>query len=167
MVCGTLIASAAVSAQVRQGLMERIEPTIGKIDFQVSAEIGTSSAKQRRRRIRQTLADWLVVALLAAIVFPLLYWVTSRSGLLPGQFQLGTPKLLERVLIVVGFGVVFGSQFIGSIFLFRFSFERGALALLLSGYLPIALKRSGIFWAIMGPWCIGILLVVVGTILLS
>jgi hypothetical protein len=147
--------------------MERIEPTIGKIDLQPTGGKEVPSILQRSGNVQKALTDWFIIALLSAVVIALFYWVTLKTGLLPDQFQIGTPKLFERILILVGLTTTLGSQVIGSILLFRFSFERGALALLLPGYLPIALKRSGIFWAVMGPWCLGILLVVAATILLN
>jgi hypothetical protein len=147
--------------------MERIEPTIGSLELGARSAQNAAPATRRQKRFFRTLIDWLITLGLLAVVVALFYWVMLRAGALPNQFQWGAPKLLERLLIVAGIAVTLGSQIIGSFILFRFGFERGALALLLPAYLPIALKRSGIFWQVMGPWCLGVVSIVAGTILLN
>ena len=147
--------------------MERIEPTIGSLELDTRSSRNAAPVNRRQRRFFRTLIDWLITLGLAAVAIALFYWVMLRAGALPSQFQWGAPKLLERLLIVVGIAVTLGSQIIGSFILFRFGFERGALALLLPAYLPIALKRSGIFWQVMGPWCLGVVSIITGTILLN
>ncbi|MDE2257217.1 MAG: hypothetical protein KGK05_05580 [Xanthomonadaceae bacterium] len=147
--------------------MERIEPTIGSLEIDPNSARDAAPTARRRKRLLRTLIDWLITLGLLAVAVALFYWVMLKAGALPNQFQLGAPKLFERLLIIVGIVVALGSQIIGSFALFRFGFERGALALLLPAYLPFALKRSGIFWAVMGPWCLGILFILAGTILLN
>jgi hypothetical protein len=148
--------------------MERIEPTISTLDL--AADPGADAkirAQVNSRRLRSAFTGWAVTLLLFASVCALCYAGALYAGIIPEQFRPGTPALLARTSIVVGFAVLFGSHIAGSLVLFRYGFERGALALLLPGYLFIALKRSGIFWHVMGPWCIGLGLVVVGTVLFS
>jgi len=148
--------------------MARIEPTFSRNEFEAnSAADAHVRALAKSRRIHKAVKDWRFTLLLLAGTVAICYASAVYSGILPEQFKLGAPLLLQRVLIILGFVVVLGSQFVGSIALFRFGFERGALALLLPGYLLIGLKRSGIFWQVMGPWCVGVLMVVLGTILLN
>ncbi|MEO8670569.1 MAG: hypothetical protein ABI411_04580 [Tahibacter sp.] len=87
--------------------------------------------------------------------------------MIPEQFKFGAPHLSARLLIVSGFAMMAGSQLSGSIMLFRSSFVRGALSLLVPGYFLVGLKRSGIYWTIIGPWSAGIAFIVIGTMLLS
>jgi hypothetical protein len=148
--------------------MQRIEPTIGTFSLEADpAADAQARAQARSKRLRHAIAHWSVTLLLFAGTIGACYAGASYAGILPEQLRLGTPSLLARLLIIAGFAIVFGSQIIGSLLLFRYSFERGALTLLFPGYLLIGLKRSGIYWQVMGPWCMGFLLVVVGTVLLS
>ena len=96
----------------------------------------------------------------------LCYGGALYAGIVPDQFKPGTPGLLARSLIVVGFAGLFGAQLAGSLALFRYGFVRAMVSLLLPGYLMIALVRSGIYWHVMGPWCAGLGLIIVGTVLL-
>jgi len=148
--------------------VQRIEPTIGSLSLEEDPVADAQlRAQVRSKRLRHAVANWSATLLLLAGTTVLCYASASYAGVLPEQLRLGTPGLLARLSIIVGFAFFFGAQIIGSLLLFRYSFERGALTLLFPGYLLIGLKRSGIYWQVMGPWCFGVLLVVVGTILLS
>ena len=148
--------------------MQRIEPTIGDIDLDVDPVAAQRASElARSRRTSRAIRDWFITLSLFAALIAICYGAASYAGVLPEQLRFGTPKLLARLLIPLGFAITLGSQAVGSLLLFRFGFERGALALLFPGYLLIGLKRSGIYWSIMGPWCAGLLLVVIGMILLG
>jgi len=148
--------------------MNRIEPTIGTLDLASNpAADAKLLSRAKSRRVRAAIANWSITLLLLAALVAACYAGAVYAGIMPEQLKPGTPGLLARLFIVVGFFIFFGSQCIGALILFRYGFERGALALLLPGYIFIALKRSGIFWQVMGPWCAGLGLVVLGTLLLN
>jgi hypothetical protein len=148
--------------------MQRIEPTIRSFDLETDPIAEAERRSQAKsKRLRHAIVNWCVAVMLFGGTVALCYTAASYSGFLPEPLKLGTPSLLARLSIVVGFMFVFGAQIASSLLLFRYSFERGALTLLFPGYLLIGLKRSGIYWQVMGPWCFGFALVVVGTVLLS
>ena len=148
--------------------MQRIEPTISNLSLEADPVADAQlRAHLKSKRLRQAVAKWSGTLLLFAGTIVLCYAGATYAGILPEQLRLGTPGLVARLSIIAGFAFFFGAQIIGSLLLFRYSFERGALTLLFPGYLLIGLKRSGIYWQVMGPWCFGVVLVVVGTILLS
>ena len=148
--------------------MPRVEPTIGSFELDYedpSTDAARAAAKVRRTR--KSIKTWAVTLLLFAVLFTVCYGAAWYRGVLPEQFAPGAPQLLARVLVVAGFATILVAQLIGSLVLFAYGFERGALALLFPGYIFIGLKRSGIYWQVMGPWCAGIVMVIAGTILLS
>jgi hypothetical protein len=148
--------------------MKRIEPTIGNLDLDSDpAAVKRVQIREKSSRQRSAIAHWSVTLLLLLGTVVLFYVGASYAGVLPEHFKFGAPFLVARLLIVAGFTVLFGSQLIGAFLLFRHSFQRGLSVVLFPGYLLIGLKRSGIYWQVMGPWCVGMALVVVGTMLLS
>lgn len=147
--------------------MPRIDPTIGSFDLSYDPSSDEARAAAKARRSRKAVKAWIQTLLLFAVLIAVCYGAAWYGGVLPEQFQPGAPQLFARVLVVVGFALVIGMQIAGSLVLFNYGFVRGALAFLLPGYFMIALKRSGIYWQIMGPWCFGIVMIIAGTILLS
>jgi hypothetical protein len=148
--------------------MPRVEPTIGSFDLDYDDPSGDAArAAAKVRRTRRAFKAWSVTLLLFAVLFAVCYGAAWYGDVLPEQFKPGAPQLFARVLVIAGFAIVLGAQLIGSLALFGYGFVRGALALLVPGYVLIGLKRSGIYWQVMGPWCAGILMVVAGTLLLS
>lgn len=147
--------------------MPRIEPTIGSFDLSYDPASDEARAAAKTRRARKAVKAWFLTVLLFAGLIAVCYGAAWYGGMLPEQFAPGAPQLLARFLVIAGFALVVGMQIAGSLVLFNYGFERGALAFLLPGYFMIALKRSGIYWQIMGPWCLGIVMIIAGTILLS
>ncbi|WP_183960534.1 hypothetical protein [Chiayiivirga flava] len=70
-------------------------------------------------------------------------------------------------VIVLGMLVTTLAQLLACVAAFRHSAASGLLALLVPGYLFLALNRSGAYWPIVGSWLAGVLAVVAGTIALA
>lgn len=149
-------------------LVKRIEPTIGTLDLASDpAADAEARARSKGLRVRRELAHLSLTLLLLAGVVALCYASALHAGIVPEQFRPGSPNLLARTLIVVGFATLFGAQLVGSLVLFRYGFLRATLSVIVPGYLVFALIRSGIYWQVMGPWCASLGLIVVGTVMLA
>lgn len=70
-------------------------------------------------------------------------------------------------MIISGLAVAAAAQIAGAIIAFRFSFAQGLLALIIPGYLFVALKRCGAYGTVVGIWAAGVALLVAGTVLYS
>jgi len=148
--------------------MRRIEPTIGDTRLSFDEE----AAKRRRikaseLRKRSSALDLLGTLALCLLPLAICVFTAVHAGLVPEQLQLGTPQLYERLSILGGLFVVVAAQVIGCIVLFSRSFVRGGLALLLPGYIFFALGREGLYRPVIGAWCIGLLAIIAGTVMLT
>ena len=147
--------------------MRRIEPTIG--DTQLASD--PESARQRRRRAhtqkRSSAFDLLGTLVLCLLAVAACAAAATYAGLVPAQLQFGTPQLFERLCILLGLLVAVAAQTIGCILLFRRSFVQGGLSLFLPGYIFFALGRAGLYRPVIGTWCLGVLSIVAGTVMLA
>ena len=71
------------------------------------------------------------------------------------------------MLIVGSFVLVLLAQLAGSIAAFRSGISDGILSLVVPGYVLLALKRSGLYWPVVGVWLAGVVGIATGTIALS
>jgi hypothetical protein len=148
--------------------MERIEPTIGSFDLKADPAVAAQlRSAANGSRLRRAVLDWAATLFVLGCAFAVCAFLAWRTGVLPEQFQLGSPKLLERVSIVVGLAIAFLAQAVGCILVFRRSFVQGGLSLLVPGYMFLALRRNGLYVPVVGAWCLGLSAVVAGTFLLA
>jgi hypothetical protein len=70
-------------------------------------------------------------------------------------------------ILILGFGITVLAQLVGAALVFRASIVRGMLSLVIPGYIFFALKRRGLYKAVVGVWSLGLLVVVVGGVLVS
>ncbi len=118
----------------------------------------------RKRDSAPDLLGTLVLCLLAVAACAA---AAIYADVVPAQLHLGTPLLFERLCILLGLLVAIAAQAIGCILVFRRSFLQGGLSLFLPGYIFFALERAGLYRPVIGTWCLGVLSIVTGTVMLA
>jgi len=148
--------------------MDRTEPTIGSMDLNADPVVMAKlRASAKAQHMRETVVSWLGTLSLFVLIAVACMIFATYADLIPTQLQLGSPKLVGRLLILGGLAVIFAAQALGSILLFHRSFMQGGLSLFVPGYIFFALKRNGLYFPVAGTWCLGVVAVVAGTIFLA
>src|SRR4029079_13677899 len=110
--------------------VQRVEPVIGSLDLEVSAEAKQQArSAARKRRVLHELRNWSTIfGLLGLFVGGGTYYAVQTGGVAYAIHD-HTAKC-----VVLGFFVLYFSQLAGAILVFRLGFVAGALSFLVPGY---------------------------------